>query len=124
MSTRCMTQSRPDDGSRTSQLTGLRRVGIAANSSKAWYAGPTLRNWSSGPTSIALWLDLEVEPGVVERLDQRGGVEIAGHLEGAHPGLGRVAGHARDRLDGRLDRVAARLAAVMGARQAQALDLP
>src|SRR5262249_5630039 len=70
-----------------------------------------------------LLLHLDMEPRLIERLDQRRRVEVARHREGVDPGLGGVARHALDLLDRRLDRLAARRATVVDAGQRQALDL-
>src|ERR1051326_8602911 len=70
-----------------------------------------------------LLLDLNVEAGVVEGLDERLGVEIAGDLERLPLWLGGVAGDALDLFDGCLDRFAAVAAAIVSAGQGEALDL-
>src|SRR5205823_5778029 len=85
-------------------------------------------NGSAAPAVLSrenrtLLLNLDVEAGVVERLDHGLGVEIAGHYERLLFGLGGVAGDAVNLLDGGLDRLVAVAAAVMDTGEGERLDL-
>src|SRR2546427_8360551 len=68
-----------------------------------------------------LVLNLHMKASRIECLDQLLGVKVARDLEGVTLRLGRIAGHAIDFLDGRLDAPAAGTAAIVSAGEGKRL---
>jgi hypothetical protein len=73
--------------------------------------------------SVVLHCATCAEAGSVERLDERGGIEVPDDLKGRRSGFGRVAGYAVQGRDRLLDGLTTRAAAVMNTRDLQAFDL-